>query len=387
MGCPRARSYFTAALGVSLSFATQAQASEPTPEERAGTLRDQAFAALSAGHYAEAADKFREAWELGRDFLDICNLGRAEMDLGRWREAAEHITSCVKVIPESQKPVFSERFERFQRQAYAKVGALSITANVPGADVFVDDKIVGKIPLNRLIFVDPGSHKVEVRAPGFEPATTSVDATAGSSLHLEMRLSETKPDGVSPPKREAETSLLLHLEVRRPVTKSDWVWAPLQDAGTSLREQPAPAPNAFVKEPPGRSGAAAQGPAQPKTAVLVVGSALGIVGTALGVGGLMAAQRAADDAEAMDEALGKTGVDVACWAPEYSAACDEQKATKAKIVPLQLLGVGGSALAGAGIALLISEVVRASSDNAKGGPNAALIVTPEGGALGLTGSF
>jgi hypothetical protein len=51
------------------------------------------------------------------------------------------------------------------------------------------------------------------------------------------------------------------------------------------------------------------------------------------------------------------------------------------------LGVGGFALAGAGVAVILSEVVRGSADIGKGGPNAVLLVTPGGGVLGLTGTF
>ena len=71
------------ALGVSLSFSAFGRASERTVDERIDTLREQAFAAVSAGRFAEAADRFREAWELDKDFWDICNLGRAEMDRAR----------------------------------------------------------------------------------------------------------------------------------------------------------------------------------------------------------------------------------------------------------------------------------------------------------------
>ena len=271
-------------------------------DERIDKLREQASAALSARRFAEAADRFREAWELDKDFWDICNLGRAEMDLARWREAADHLAICLKVMPEDQRPMFGERFERFHKEALAEVGALSMKANGPSADV---------------------------------------------------RPSETKPEGAPAPKH---------------------------DVGPSLRDPPAPAPRVSAKEP-------VQDRTQPRTALLVTGSALGIVGAAVGIGGLIAADRAYDDAEAMDKAIKKTGPDVPCFSPENFVVCKEQGDTRDKVTPFTALGIGGLALAGAGVAVIIYELVRASSDNAKRGPNAALIVTPGGGALGLTGTF
>jgi hypothetical protein len=220
-------------------------------------------------------------------------------------------------MPEDQRPEFGERFERFHKEALAEVGALSMKANGPSADV---------------------------------------------------RPSETKPEVV-------------------PASTPEAVPAPKRDAGPPLREPPAPASKASVQEPDGLSGAAAQVKAQPRIALLLTGSALGLVGTAVGIGGLMVANKAYDDAEALHLALEKTGFDAPCYVPENFEACKEEEHTRNKVTPLRALGVGGLAFVGAGAAVIIYELVRASSDSAKGGPNAALIVTPGGAALKLTGTF
>jgi len=112
-----------------------------------------------------------------------------------------------------------------------------------------------------------------------------------------------------------------------------------------------------------------------------------IAGAAAGIGGLMAAQSASDDAEATANELEKTGLDSPCYTRMYEEACQERARKKSQIAPLTILGVGGLALAGTGVALIIYELARANSDNAKGVPIATFIVTPGGGALGLMGTF
>ena len=314
----RARSWSTAALGVSLSLSSAlSRASEPTTAERVETLRDQGFDALSANRFMAAADRFRAAWELGKEFYDICNLGRAEMDLNRWREAVEHLAICLKVMPEDQKPKFGVRFERFHKEALAEVGAQCLAANGPSTD---------------------------------------------------GRPSETKPEVV-------------------PASTPEAAPAPKRDAGPLLPEPPAPAPKASVKETGGRSEAAAQGKEQSRVALLVAGSALSVVGTAVGFGGFWAAESAYDDAEAMNLTLQKPAPDLPCNFQANREACDELVRAKNKIFPLMTLGVGGFALAGAGVAVILYEAVRGSADIGKGGPNAVLLVTPGGGVLGLTGTF
>jgi hypothetical protein len=362
MECPRARSCFTAALGVSLSFATQAQASEPTAEERAGKLRDQAFAALSARHYAEAADRFREAWELGRDFMDICNLGRAEMDLGRWREAAEHITICVKVIPESQKPVFSERFERFQRQAYAKVGALSITANVPGADVFVDDKIVGKIPLDRLIFVDPGSHKVRVSVPGYEDSAREFQVAAGESMTWDVDLKPAAPEQWKP-----GTSENTVMRVAAPVK-----------AITGL-----PAPGGAPLGQEGRLWP----PANRASGVLLgIGAGTGILGFAIGSGFLAASIKDRLTLVELTRTVAKGYRPPTCLDAD-APGCAHVDELNERANIYMAVGIAGLVIGSVGGALAFRELITFGAEPRAEGTQAAFVVTPGGGALVFKGRF
>ncbi len=57
--------------------------------------------------------------------------------------------------------------------------ALHIDADVPGAQVFVDRKFVGKTPLTTSE-VDPGTHTLNITAEGYESQTRTITVTPGA---------------------------------------------------------------------------------------------------------------------------------------------------------------------------------------------------------------
>jgi len=91
---------------------------------------------------------------------------------------------------------------------------IQVTANLPGADLYVDGARAGQTPLSGTITVAPGSHLVEVRRDGYTPARREITLGSGAAGSLSFELQEdpaaTTPRGslvlaVSEP--EAEVSV------------------------------------------------------------------------------------------------------------------------------------------------------------------------------------
>ena len=64
---------------------------------------------------------------------------------------------------------------------------LSVRGNVPGAEVFLDSNRLGVAPLT-LNEVEPGSHKLEVRAPNRQPWSTRAVMEAGAATRVDFKL-------------------------------------------------------------------------------------------------------------------------------------------------------------------------------------------------------
>lgn len=175
------------AAGLSLTGAAPAQV-KIDPEKRATELYQRGNEFYDKSKYAEAETMYRAAWELRQSFEIAGNLGDVEIIQGKPREAAEHLSFAIRVFPESGKPAQKEALRKRLREAASLVGTVNISVNVPGAEVFVDGKSVGKAPLANEIYVDKGDRVIEAKLEGHEPATETVKATAGSTHDVKLAL-------------------------------------------------------------------------------------------------------------------------------------------------------------------------------------------------------
>lgn len=136
------------------------------------------------GDYARARVAYVAAWALKKNWQLAGSLGDCELKLGFYRDAAEHLAYFLRVSP-MQPP--SGNATKLYKEAQAKIARLDIAIDLPGADVVVDGKFVGKSPLEDPIFVDPGSHAVEIRL-GEKLKTFHVDLPQGTPYPMSVAL-------------------------------------------------------------------------------------------------------------------------------------------------------------------------------------------------------
>lgn len=68
-------------------------------------------------------------------------------------------------------------------------GNVRVVSNVDKADVYLDGTLVGTAPID-LRDIKPGSHVIEVKAPGYRPREETVTVGAGSAMVLKLDLGE-----------------------------------------------------------------------------------------------------------------------------------------------------------------------------------------------------
>ena len=75
-------------------------------------------------------------------------------------------------------------------------GTLTITSDVPGAEVFIDRRFVGNAPVT-VDDLEPGQHRLNMSADGFEGIARTIDVDAGARemtvRFREVRLNMTLP--------------------------------------------------------------------------------------------------------------------------------------------------------------------------------------------------
>lgn len=172
----------------SVSAGAQGGEDSPRAREEASRFYNEGLKAAEAGRWDEARESFLRAWGARKHWQIAANLGRAEIMLKKHRDAAEHLTYFLRNAPrETSKEELSKARELLM-EARANVAEVTITVDVSGSDVLVSGALVGRAPLSDPIFVDPGSVVIEARREGYSPSRRSVDAAAGSSHTVDLRL-------------------------------------------------------------------------------------------------------------------------------------------------------------------------------------------------------
>lgn len=270
---------------------------------------DEGSEAFEAGDDQRALSKMREAFELQPDYRTAAGLGQVELQLLRYRDAAEHLEYSLRHFPEDGDPQGRELVMKGFSEARGHVVTLSIEAQVPGARLLVDGEPVATLPVEHDLFIEPGEHRLEFVKAGFEGEAQSLYLAAGSTQTLTVDL--------------------------RPA---------LNPAGTAT-DRPLAEPSSAAPF------------------VLIAGGVVTLAGLGTGAGFHWAAGSAQEDADELRERLRATGV--ACEPDRARAGCSNLQETldrvtaRRNVATVAFVASGGAALA----TLLIYSIVLSGEES------------------------
>ncbi len=144
-----------------------------------------------ARQYAQAQASFLAAFALMKHWSIAAALGDCEIKLGRFRDAAEHLSFALRQMPTD--PSAQQRADVAQalEEARKHVAVLQVDVDLPGAEVLVNGSSVGKAPIDQDVFVEPGTIAVEARYAGHQPVGVHIDVRASTVTPLTLRLDGT----------------------------------------------------------------------------------------------------------------------------------------------------------------------------------------------------
>jgi hypothetical protein len=152
--------------------------------------------------FGAAQIEFTRAYELVPNYKLLYNLGQVcyqrHDHAAALRYFRQYLADGVDAISaERRHEVTGDVADLEQR-----VGRLQIEAVEDGAEVFVDDVLIGKTPLRALITVNGGPRKVDVVARGGEHQTRQVDVGSGEIVRVpfpRLTLAAPPPPAPTPP--------------------------------------------------------------------------------------------------------------------------------------------------------------------------------------------
>jgi PEGA domain len=324
---------------------------EPSDSEARQAAYREGYAAVQAKKWDEAYAIFHRLWIEAPSYDVALHLGHAEFNLGKARDAAEHLAFGIAHLPPGEAKELGENSRRALDRVKEDVGTLTVLVDRSGATVRVDGESRGTTPIDFEIFVDPGAHVIEATLAGYQTATQNFQVTHGEHRNIVLQLD--------------------------PVV--------LMPAGSA--SVPAAAPAASVAPPPHGDY---HGGSSARTVALLSGAgvtvAAGITTLVFALNGSAAANRA-DDARAEANRYGPNACATPMAAPASVCAsiknADDDRVTANRNANISL--------AVTGVALLATATMFIVWPRRATGKSATLTVAPSAsrnsGALVLSGTF
>jgi len=145
----------------------------------------------------EALEEFRKAYALVKSARALAQIGLAEQALGRWVDAENDVGEAMasKTDPWIRKNLSTLNGAADVIRKH--LGSLDVIGPA-GAQLLIDGRVAGTLPLAKPARVPIGSLTIEVKKDGFFPATRPVSIAAGELTRESVDL---QPQPVAPPVR------------------------------------------------------------------------------------------------------------------------------------------------------------------------------------------
>ena len=174
----------TGSLGVAAALAT---------EESDDAVIARGVALRKEGDDQAARDLFMKVYERSHTARAAGQLGLAEQALGRWEEAEAHLREALRSPNDSWVKKNHDALSRDMLLIKAHIARVEIVGDPEGAEILVNGRTVGKLPLSGPISTSAGSVDIEARAPGYQHEMRTLTLTGGQYQRLVMRLQKDEP--------------------------------------------------------------------------------------------------------------------------------------------------------------------------------------------------
>ncbi len=141
-----------------------------------------------AGKPRAALTYFQKAYEMVRTPRTMGQLGLSELSAGHPAEAADHLTAALDFPNDPWLKRYRQMITDALTIARSQIGELTISGGPIGAEVVVDGRTVGSLPLSWTIKLAASNTEVVVRAPGYTERRELVRIAGGGRYELTFNL-------------------------------------------------------------------------------------------------------------------------------------------------------------------------------------------------------
>lgn len=175
----------TSAAAMSWSFDGRAQASN---QAMAAEHFERGLELYQEGSLDAALVEFERAYEAVPDFRVLYNLAQVQMQRGEYVEA---IALFERYIHDGGSSIAAERkveVEQDLEKLNARVARLWVESNAEGAELYINGKSIGLLPLSQPVLINSGVCDIRVAKAGFEPRLHQVKVAGGEQPRVSLPL-------------------------------------------------------------------------------------------------------------------------------------------------------------------------------------------------------
>jgi hypothetical protein len=155
-------------------------------------------ALYAQGDQAGALAEFQKAYDLLPTYEVLASIGQVSEELGLWARSRRAFELYLKLGGNAIKPKTVTAVRKLLEELESKTATLSVTMNVSPDEVLIDSNPVETNELRDLV-LEPGTHLIIVRKPGFQPLQQSLAVQNGEHTHWALELSPVVPPIVREP--------------------------------------------------------------------------------------------------------------------------------------------------------------------------------------------
>jgi hypothetical protein len=179
----------SASAGSALALAPEAEPSAEEPRE-VSELIDRGIALRRSGDDTRALEQFRQAEKLAPGSTRVLvHLAAAYQALGQWESADRYLTLAIRNPDDSYIQKHQGVLASARRSIDAHIGSLQLTGGPEGAEIRLNGRSVGTLPIADTLRIEAGIYTLEARLRGYYTVTRSVALAGGSLVRESVSLS------------------------------------------------------------------------------------------------------------------------------------------------------------------------------------------------------
>jgi hypothetical protein len=172
---------------IALPSVASAQGPSGTQVSNAVQLKQDGDRAMDALRYDDALAAYQKAYALSKDPPLLYNQARAFQALGDYASALEYLERFEADAPPAIKARVPD-LKGLEVELQGKVATLILTCNTPGAEVVLQDKVIGITPLPGPYRTTAGHVTLAVHADKYQPFKRDLDLTVGGPVSVVVEL-------------------------------------------------------------------------------------------------------------------------------------------------------------------------------------------------------